>query len=59
MAHMTLIICPPLGHRHSADGRGLLELDAVEAGVPAKVICKTEDYIARQKERIKKAVHFQ
>ena len=31
----------------------------VVAGVPAKVICKTEDYIARQKERIKKAVHFQ
>ena len=31
----------------------------VVAGVPPKVICKTEDYIARQKERIKKAVHFQ
>jgi len=30
----------------------------VVAGVPAKVICKTEEYIARQLENIKDAVHF-
>lgn len=30
----------------------------VVAGVPAKFICKTSDYIARQNEKIAKAKHF-
>lgn len=62
-ANSTILLNVKVGNDVIIGAGSLVNKDipdgCVVAGVPAKVICKTEDYIAHQSENIKKGVHFQ